>query len=330
MNTTNMLNAVKAGDLAAVKALLKAKPALVNARDARGNSAVQIAVYWGKSDVLKLLLRRKPSMNVYEASAAGQLARVKLLVSAKPRLVHSRSQDGFTPLHLAVYFGHATVARFLLKHKPNINEKAHGQGAVTPLGSAAAGGHTAICSMLIEHGADVNAQQEGGFSPLHSAAQNGNAELIRLLLNAGADKSAKTADGKLARELALAGGHVETAALLVPRIGTLNRVIVFVKDMAAMRAFYEQKLGLQAVGYSDAGWVSYDAGGSFIAFHSQTGAKHSGGSALQIVFHSDDVPAARAELIARGVAMGKLWSGDGLSFCDGQDPEGNWFQLSSR
>jgi predicted enzyme related to lactoylglutathione lyase len=267
---------------------------------------------------------------VFEAAATGQLARVKALVTAKPRLVHSRSHDGFSPLHLAAFFGHAGAVSYLLKHKPNVNDRAQAQGGVTPLGSAAAANQNGICALLIEHGADVNARQEGGFAPLHAAAQNGNLTLVKLLLAAGADKSARTSEGKLARDFALAGGHAEAAALLVPRIGALNRVIVFVKDMTAMRAFYEQKLGLTAVGYADEGWVSYDAGGSSISLHRQTGAKHSGGSALQIVFHSDDVPAAREELIARGVAMGKLWSGDGLSFSDGQDPEGNWFQISSR
>ncbi len=331
MTATAMMNAIKAGELAAVKALLKAKPALVNARDAHGNSAVLIATYWGKGDVLKQLLRHKPAMNVFEASAAGQLARVKTLINTKPHLVHGRSHDGFSPLHLAAFFGHASVVSFLLKHKPNVNDKAHAaNGGVTPLGSAAAGNHIVICGILIEHGANVNARQEGGFAPLHSAAQNGATALVKLLLAAGADKGIKTDDGKFARDFAIAGGHAETAASLVPRIGTLNRVTVFVKNMTAMRAFYEQKIGLTAVGYADDGWVSYDAGGSSVSLHRQTSAKRSGGSALQIVFHADDVPAARDELIARGVAMGKLWSSDGLSFCDGQDPEGNWFQISSR
>lgn len=329
-STADMMTAVKAGDLDQVKTLLKAKPALVNAKDEHGNSATLIAIYWGKGDVLKTLLRHKPILNVFEASAAGQLAAVKAWIKAKPRLLHSVSHDGFTPLHLAAFFGHASVTHFLLKQKPDVNAVANNGLKVQPLHSAAAGNHIGVCKMLIEHGAQVNTRQEGGFTPLHSAGQNGSVELIKLLLAAGADKSAQTDDKKTARDFALAGNHAEAAALLAPRIGSMNRVIVFVKNMAVMRAFYEQKLGLTPVGYSDAGWVSYDAGGAMISLHSETKAKHSGGSAVQIVFHSDDVPAARVELIARGVQMGKLWDSDGLAFSDGQDPEGNWFQISSR
>lgn len=210
----DMLKAVKAGDLNAVKALLAENQALVNATDDEGNSAILIATYWGKHEVAEALLAHDPQMSVFEASAAGQLNRVKQLLEEHPVLIHAWSRDGFMPLHLAAFFGRRDVAEFLLARNPDVNAVTRNPIKVTPLHSAAAGNHYEICMALIAHGADVNARQEGGFTPLHSAAQNGSLELVDLLLQHGADPHAKTDAGKTARDFAAEGGHAGVAMRL--------------------------------------------------------------------------------------------------------------------
>ena len=47
-------------------------------------------------------------------------------------------------------------------------------------------------------------------------------------------------------------------------------------------------------------------------------------------FHVEDVDAARADLIASGVTMRRIHRFEGIAFCDGVDPEGNIFQLTTR
>jgi ankyrin repeat protein len=210
----DMMNAVKAGDVNAVKRMLAENPSLVNATDDEGNSAILIATYWGKRDVADVLMAHAPELNVFEAAAAGQLSRVKQMIEDNPALIHAWSHDGFTPLHLAVFFGRRHVAEYLLAHSPDVNAVARNPIKVTPLHSAAAGNQFEICEALIAKGADVNARQEGGFTPLHSAAQNGNLELVDLLLRHGADSHAKTDDGKTARDFASEGGHAGVAARL--------------------------------------------------------------------------------------------------------------------
>jgi ankyrin repeat protein len=209
-----MMNAVKAGDVNAVKRMLAENPSLVNATDDEGNSAILIATYWGKRDVADVLMAHAPEMNVFEAAGAGQISRVKQMIEDNPALIHAWSHDGFTPLHLAVFFGRRDVAEYLLAHSPDVNAVARNPIKVTPLHSAAAGNQFEICEALIAKGADVNARQEGGFTPLHSAAQNGNLELVDLLLRHGADSHAKTDDGKTARDFASEGGHAGVAARL--------------------------------------------------------------------------------------------------------------------
>jgi|GEM_PF-81965 len=210
-----MMDAVKAGDLNKVSELLKTDPALVNARDDQGNSAVLIAAYWGKTEVRDALLARKPTLTIFEAAATGQSRRVEELAALKPAELTAFSHDGFTPLHLAVFFGHGAIAKFLLAHNADVGAVSHNPMMVQPLHSAAAGNDLDICQALLEHGADVNAVQQDGFTPLMAAAQNGNRDMVELLLRHGAKRSAKNAHGKTAGDIASENGHDVIAKALV-------------------------------------------------------------------------------------------------------------------
>ena len=214
----DLLEAVKAGDVERVKALLEPDPALVNARDDSGNSAVLLAVYYGRKNVVELLLSYKPHMNLFEASAAGDLQRLRALLGEDPDLqrdsANSFARDGFTPLGLASFFGHGGGVKYLLSRGAEANLASRNRMQVMPLHSAVAGCHAGIARTLLEHGADVNAAQQDGFVPLHGAAQNGQPDMIELLLEYGADVNAKNAEGLTALAIAVQEGHAGAAELL--------------------------------------------------------------------------------------------------------------------
>ncbi len=107
----------------------------------------------------------------------------------------------------------------------------------------------------------------------------------------------------------------------------IRRVILFAKDMKAMTHFYQEQLGLRVLERSD-GFVDFDGGGCHLALHRATIARP---GRTKICFYTEDVSATRAELIRRGVPMGKdPGAGSGLKLCDAYDPEGNIIQLSNR
>jgi hypothetical protein len=110
----------------------------------------------------------------------------------------------------------------------------------------------------------------------------------------------------------------------------LSRVSVFARDVRALARFTADAFGLEAVGAPTAGWAELEAGGCRIAFHSGGAAGRKPVKAPKLVFGSADVSAARDALVRRGVRMGKMRSFDGIELCDGRDPEGNLFQVSSR
>ena len=161
-----------------------------------GLSEIMRAVYHRQTDTVKELLASGVELNVYEAAATGQTQRLQQLIAADPSLVNSYAFDGFTPLGLAVFFGHPQAVQVLLDAGADVNLASRESMKVTPLASASAARQLDIARLLIAHGADVNARASGDFTPLHEAAAGGKLDFARLLIEHGADVNAKTTDCK--------------------------------------------------------------------------------------------------------------------------------------
>jgi uncharacterized protein len=209
------LTAITEGDVARVRDFLSSDPKLAATRDEKGMSAITKAAYYRKSEVLSELLKTGVELDIFEAALSGQTNRVKALLKNDPALANSFSGDGFTPLGLAVFFGHKETVQALLANGAEVNVPSRESMKVTPLHSAAAGMQTEIARLLIEHGANVNARQvELGFTPLHEAAGNGNLEFAELLLARGADVNTTMTDGKTPLAYALDHNQNEMAEFL--------------------------------------------------------------------------------------------------------------------
>ena len=204
--------AIEAGHTSTVRQLLSADSALVNARDASGLSAVLVATYNGKNDIAKLLIDEGARLDIFEASATGTQDQVEQLLQGDPGAVNSYSADGWTPLHLAVFFGRVNIVHLLLGRRAALNAVSHTDERVTPLHSALANPHNAaLAQVLIDAGADISVTQLQGYTPLHYAAADGLETIARGLLARGADRSVRDKTGKTASDLAREKGHLALA-----------------------------------------------------------------------------------------------------------------------
>lgn len=201
-----IFEAIVAGDRAKLEDLIQRNPDLVNSRDEQGLSAVLMAMYYGKPDLARYLVDQGARLDIFEAAAVGELARVKQLMEESPELANAFAADGFQPLGLAAFFGHLETVEYLLSKGADANSASSNAQRVRPLHSAVAGRHFAIAKVLLAHGAEANARQAGEFTPLHAAAQNNQPEMARLLLEHGADPLARAADGSTPLDLAEAAG----------------------------------------------------------------------------------------------------------------------------
>ena len=209
------IEAVKKGDREAVERMLAKDASFAGAKDENGTSAVLLSHYHGRTEVARALLARRPTLDIFESATAGDVDRVRELLSADASLANATAPDGFSPLGLAAFFGRPEVAELLIAHGADPSKPSENEMKVTPLHSAVAGGgNTAVAKMLIGAGAAVNVAQRHGWTPLHGAADSGDVEIVRLLLARGADPHAKHDGGATALDLAREKDHTEAAALL--------------------------------------------------------------------------------------------------------------------
>ena len=192
--------------------MVSADPTLIDARSRTGESAILTAVYHRQKEIVNLLVARGAPLTIFEACAAGELERVERLVNAGT--INEYSADGWTPLHLAAFFGHTKVAEHLLSHDADVTARSRNPNGNTPLHAALAGNHKFVAGLLIGRGADVNAPDAAGWRPLHLAAANNNLDVMRTLIPQGADVTAQNAEGLLPLALAKQKSHREAVAFL--------------------------------------------------------------------------------------------------------------------
>jgi ankyrin repeat protein len=184
-----IFDAVEHGKLDRVEELLREDPGLVNARNDRGDSVLLAAAYGGRTAIFSLLIDKGAAVSLFEAAAIGMKDRVLEPLRRDPRAANAYSHDGWTPLHLAAFFGHREVAELLLDHGADVNARSQSERfarANTPLHAAAANRQVAVAELLVARGADVNARDGSGFTPLALAANSRSDLMMLLLLEKGA------------------------------------------------------------------------------------------------------------------------------------------------
>lgn len=201
---------IEKGDVDAVDRIISSNPEAIEARSADGLSPVVVAAYWGQRVVLAHLLEAAITLDFWEAATTGAADRVRELIAEDPGLLAARSSDGFTALHLAVFFGHPEIARALLDSGADVTARTTNALDNQPLHAAVAGviaGRLDCVRMLLDAGAPANERQSGGSTPLMSAAQNGDGPVLDLLLDRGADPGLKDDEGRSAADHADRAGH---------------------------------------------------------------------------------------------------------------------------
>ena len=204
-------DAIITGDPKAVQQFLTNDPNLVSTVDTKGKGmfipALHLAVMYGHSDLVELLLSKGAKANV-------------------------RDEYGVSALEVAAKRGHANVVASLVSYGGDINGEQHelrrpplcyaisrevaeeliASGAdalwrdefkATPLHSVARAGLIEVAEVLLKYGADVNARNKGGRTPLHEAAERGHLGMLAFLVEEVADINGKSKAGSTPLSLAV-------------------------------------------------------------------------------------------------------------------------------
>lgn len=171
---TALILAALHGRIDNVVALLEAGAA-IDARNAEGSTALHRALGNKKWEVVDVLLRHEPSLDLVDddwgaplalAAFHGEARLVERLLAAGASVNPPFSIRGFTPLMSAARAGHAEIARLLLERGADpdaIGAARYGEGAIHLAGREAS---LPLLDALIAHGADVNLLNSEGHTPL--------------------------------------------------------------------------------------------------------------------------------------------------------------------
>jgi predicted enzyme related to lactoylglutathione lyase len=110
----------------------------------------------------------------------------------------------------------------------------------------------------------------------------------------------------------------------------ISRFIIFTPDVKRLADFYASTFGLSAVGDASEEWTELNAGGCKIAFHKISEQETNRDGWTKLVFGSTDVAGEKERLERSGIKMSDVVRFGEIELCDGRDPDGNYFQISSR
>lgn len=111
----------------------------------------------------------------------------------------------------------------------------------------------------------------------------------------------------------------------------IARVILYVKNIPEVAAFYQRHFDMRQHGVSTSGWLELSSieGGCTIALHQAAKSQRSG-AAIKVVFGVRDVPAFKAKCATDGLAFGPTHFAEGFEYANAKDPAGNAISISSR
>ncbi len=196
MTDTPLHQAAAKGDAAAIKALL-AEGAPIDARDAKGQTALLVATHADHVAAARALIEAGADVNAKDrindspylyAGARGHLEILKMTLAHGADL-KSTNRFGGTALIPAAERGHVETVKTLIAAGVDVDHVNDlGWTALIEAVILGDGGerHQRIVRILVDAGADTNLADRDGVTPLQHARKRGYTEIETILTRAGA------------------------------------------------------------------------------------------------------------------------------------------------
>lgn len=192
------------GHTAAVRLLLDMGSDINAQIETNRNTALTLACFQGRNEVVSLLLDRKAN-------------------------VEHRAKTGLTPLMEAASGGYIDVGRVLLDKGADVNAAPVPSSRDTALTIAADKGHLKFVDLLLSRGASVEVKNKKGNSPLWLAANGGHLGVVEALYHAKADIDSQDNRKVSCLMAAFRKGHIKVVKWMV------NHVAQFPSDQEMTR-----------------------------------------------------------------------------------------------
>jgi ankyrin repeat protein len=179
-DNTSLLTAIQTGDQKTF-ALLLQKGADTHLHNQDGKDALTIAVAYGKVEMVKDLLEQGADPNtrtpllssapIHLAAETGNVEITRLLLAKKVD-IDSQTEEGLTPLILAVMYDQTAMVRYLLTQQVDLNKRdKNGQTALHHALWHLPDLRREAARLLIAKGASLNIRDNKGHTPLGQVQQ---------------------------------------------------------------------------------------------------------------------------------------------------------------
>jgi ankyrin repeat protein len=153
-STSSLEQAASEGHAETIRTLIS-QGGDINARNARGQTPLHLAVKQGNSDVVQLLLENEAEVDVVE------------------------TDSGCTSLHYAASLGHVDLCESLVRY--GANPDAQTARLETPLHLAVSRGHPDVVALLLKFHARLDIRDKDGMTPLQQAEKLKKREIVLLI-----------------------------------------------------------------------------------------------------------------------------------------------------
>ncbi|OQR81985.1 hypothetical protein THRCLA_11235 [Thraustotheca clavata] len=271
MGGTLFILAIKQRRIYILELLLRTKEVDINQTDNNGRTGFEYACLHQDLECVKLLVKFGISKTTSDgktllmfAAKHGSLPIVQYLLPISD--INALSENGYSAVAVAAYYGHLDVVKFLALHGANLNQVT--DNAVFPLRIAAQEGHTEVVRYLVpllndvdrrncygdtalymatqnQHievvkclssKANVNLSMEDGSTSLSRACLDGNVDIVDILIQNGADVNMPSFDGNRPLVIAAEKGHYTVVKRLLAEVDKIN---VNVQNQEGKTALYQ-------------------------------------------------------------------------------------------
>lgn len=159
-----------------------------------------------------LSLNSNAQNTIFDLAREGNVNQIKALVEEDSALVNSVSEQGFSPILLAVYYENESVAKYLIKAGAEVNtDSPYG----TPLMASVVKGNQSLVELILKQNPDVNAVDQNGVNAIIYAVMFEQTKIIKKLLETNVDLNHQDKKGKSALDYAEVSSNEEIKALLL-------------------------------------------------------------------------------------------------------------------
>ena len=131
--------------------------------------------------------------DIFEYIRNNDLESVKKLIESDNTLLEIGNYLSYTPLHIATFYGHIDIIKYLVECGADIETKDNDGN--TPLYSSSYKGRLDVVKYLISVGVDIESKNNYDDTPLHIASVRYHIKIVEYLLSKGADPYIKNKYG---------------------------------------------------------------------------------------------------------------------------------------